>query len=141
MTTATMAAPASKGWNIGLWVATVLLALLYVMGVQFHLFTAPEQAAEMGAVWMTEYPLWFPRMIGVIEIIGIVGLILPAALRIKPHLSVLATWGLLAIQVLAILFHGSRGEFEALPFNAIYVVLAVFVLWGRTKKAPILPKA
>jgi hypothetical protein len=139
--TTTIEVPTSKGWNIGLWVATILLALLYAMGVQFHLFTSPEDAAKMGAVWMTEYPLWFPRAIGVIEIIGIVGLILPAALRIKPHLSIAATWGLLAIQVLAIAFHISRGEFHALPFNAIYLVLCLLIIWGRNKKAPILPKA
>ena len=141
MTATSLEAPVNKGWNIGLWVATVMLALLYVMGVQFHLFTAPEKAAEMGAVWMMEYPLWFPRMIGVIEIIGIVGLIIPAALRIRPGLSVLAAWGLLAIQILAIAFHASRGEFEALPFNAIYVALAALIIWGRNRKAPILPKA
>jgi hypothetical protein len=141
MTTDQMAVPASKGWNIVLWIAMILLALLYIMGVQFHLFTAPEKAAEMGAVWMTEYPIMLPRVIGVIEIIGVVGLILPALTRIKPHLSLWATYGLLAIQVLAIIFHAVRGEFEALPFNAIYVVLALFIIWGRTKKAPILPKA
>jgi putative oxidoreductase len=49
--------------------------------------------------------------------------------------------GLLAIQALAIPFHAIRGEFEPLPFNLIYVALAVLVLWGRTRKATIAPRA
>lgn len=69
------------------------------------------------------------------------GVILPAATRIMPQLTVWAAAGLLAIQALAIPFHILRGEFAALPFNLIYVALAVFVLWGRARKAPIAPRA
>ncbi len=74
------------------------------------------------------------------EILGVMGLILPAATRIQPQLTVWAAKGLLAIQALAIPFHAFRGEFAPLPFNLIYVALAVFVIWGRTRKAPILPR-
>lgn len=130
----------NKGWNIGLWIAAIVLALLYFSGIYFHLLIDPAEAAKMGAVWMSEYPAWFSNSIGIIEIIGVVGLLVPAALRIKPHLSVWAAWGLLAIQPLAIAFHVMRGEFEPLPFNFILVILAILVIWGRTKKAVILPK-
>ena len=94
----------------------------------------------MGAVWMLEVPIALPRFIGVMELLGVIGLILPAATRIQPQLTVWAAKGLLAIQALAIPFHAVRGEFEPLPFNLIYVALAVFVIWGRTRKAPILPR-
>jgi uncharacterized membrane protein len=130
----------NKGWNISLWIAALLLALLYFSGIYFHLLIDPAQGAEMGAVWMSEYPAWFSNSIGIIEIIGVIGLLIPAALRIKPNLSVLAAWGLFAIQPLAIAFHVSRGEFEPLPFNVVLVLLAVFVIWGRSKKAVIQAK-
>ncbi|MCY1667030.1 DoxX family protein [Rhizobium sp. SL86] len=129
----------SPRWTIGLWVAQIALALLYLMGVWMHLFLSPEEAAAMGAIWMSEAPLAFVRFIGVMELLGVIGLILPAATRIKPNLTVLAAVGLLAIQALAIPFHAIRGEFAPLPFNLIYVALAVLVIWGRLRKAPILP--
>jgi hypothetical protein len=138
--TSTAPATPSRGWHIGLWVAQIALAGLYLMGAWFH-FLPADQAAAMGAVWMTEVPIALPRFIGVMEVIGVLGLILPAATRIMPHLTVWAAAGLLAIQALAIPFHAIRGEFEPLPFNLIYVALAVLVLWGRARKAPIAPRA
>jgi hypothetical protein len=138
-TLANTATPSSPRWNIGLWVAQIALALLYLMGAWFH-FLSPEEAAAMGAVWMSDVPIALPRFIGVMEVLGVIGLILPAATRIKPHLTVWAAAGLLAIQALAIPFHAIRGEFEPLPFNLIYVALAVLVIWGRARKAPILAR-
>jgi len=138
--TSTASATSSRGWNIAIWGGQIALAGLYAMGAWFH-FLPPEEAAKMGAVWMTEVPIALPRFIGIMEVLGVLGLILPAATRIMPHLTVWAAAGLLAIQALAIPFHAIRGEFEPLPFNLIYVVLAVFVLWGRARKAPIAPRA
>jgi putative oxidoreductase len=139
MTSTATTAP-SRSWNIAIWAGQIALALLYLMGAWFH-FLSPEEAASMGAVWMQEVPIALPRFIGVMEVLGVLGLILPAATRIMPHLTVWAAAGLLAIQVLAIPFHAIRGEFEPLPFNLIYVALAVFVLWGRARKAPISPRS
>lgn len=138
--TSTASGSPSRGWNIAIWAGQIALAGLYLMGAWFH-FLSPEAAAAMGAVWMAEVPTALPRFIGAMEVLGVIGLILPAATRIMPHLTVLAAAGLLAIQALAIPFHAIRGEFEPLPFNLIYVALAVFVLWGRARKAPIAPRA
>ncbi|TAD87818.1 MAG: DoxX family protein [Alphaproteobacteria bacterium] len=138
--TATSEPTINPRWNLGLWAAQIALALLYLLGVWMHLIVSPQQAVAMGAVWMSEAPLLLVRFIGVMELLGVIGLILPAATRIQPQLTVWAARGLLAIQALAIPFHAVRGEFEPLPFNAIYVALAVFVTWGRTRKVPILPR-
>lgn len=141
MTMITEPAPStSPRWHLALWAAQLTLALLYLMGVWMHLALSPQQAAAMGAVWMSEAPILLVRFIGIMELVGVIGLILPAATRIQPHLSVWAATGLLAIQALAIPFHAIRGEFQPLPFNLIYVALAVFVIWGRSRKAPILPR-
>ncbi|BBE73566.1 DoxX family protein [Oharaeibacter diazotrophicus] len=138
--TSTVSAPTRRGWNVALWAGQIALAALYLMGAWFHSLS-PEEAAKMGAVWMSDVPIALPRFIGAMEVLGVIGLILPAATRIMPHLTVWAAAGLLAIQVLAVPFHALRGEFAPLPFNLIYVALAVFVLWGRTRKAPIAPRA
>lgn len=132
--------PASQRWNLGLWVAQIALAALYLMGVWIHLLLSPEEGAAMGAVWMSEAPLALVRFIGVMELLGVIGLILPTATRIKPQLTVLAAAGLLAIQALAIPFHAFRGELLALPMNLVYAALAALVIWGRSRKVPIPPR-
>lgn len=137
----TATAGPQRRWNVAVWVGQIALAALYMVGAYFHLFLSPQEAATMGAVWMSEVPLLLPRFIGFMELLGVIGLILPAATRIMPHLTVWAATGLLAIQPLAIGFHALRGEFEPLPFNLIYLALAVFVLWGRASRAPIPPRA
>lgn len=126
----------STGWNIGLWVAQIALAALYGMAVYMHLFMSPAELVAMGAAWAENAPIGLIRFIGIAELAGVIGLIVPAATRFKPELTTYAAVGLLAIQILAILFHVVRGEFAVLPFNLIYVALAVLVIWGRTRKAP-----
>lgn len=141
MNNTTATAPSSKKWHIGLWVAQIALALLYASGVWFHLLISPAEAAAMGALWIETAPLPLVRFIGIAELAGVIGLILPAATRIKPKLTTYAAVGLLAIQALAIPFHVIRGEIEPLPFNLVLVALAVLIIWGRSRKAPIAPSA
>lgn len=141
MTNTTQTQQISSKWNIGLWVAQIALAALYGMAAYMKLLMTPEALVQMGLVWVDGAPLWLVRSIGFVELAGAIGLILPAATRIKPELTSLAAVGLLAIQALAIPFHIFRGEFAALPFNLIYVALAVLVIWGRTRKAPITARA
>lgn len=130
----------SKKWHIGLWVAAVALALLYTMSFYMKLFLSPTELVQMGLLWVETAPLALVRFIGAVELLGVIGLILPAATRILPKLSLYAAMGLTAIQVLAIPFHMFRGEFSVLPFNLIYLGLAVLVVWGRSKKAVITPR-
>lgn len=130
----------SKKWHIGLWVAQIALAALYGMAAYMKLVMSPDELMQMGLAWVNGSTITLARVIGFLELLGVIGLILPAATRIMPKFTVYAAIGLLAIQVLAIPFHMVRGEFEALPFNLIYAALAILVIWGRTKKAPIAPR-
>jgi len=139
--TITATSTPNKKWNIGLWVAQVALALLFSMGVYMHLFLSPAEMAAMGAGWAETVPPALIRFIGIAELAGIIGLILPALTKIKPKLTIYAAMGLLAIQVLAIIVHASRGEFSVLPFNFIFAALAVLIIWGRKKKAPLVEKS
>lgn len=139
--TANIETSPSKKWNIGLWVAQIALAGLFSMGVYMHLFLSPAELAAMGAGWAESVPVALIRFIGIAELAGVVGLILPALTRIKPNLTVYAAKGLLLIQVLAIIVHVSRGEFSVLPFNLIFVALALVIIWGRKRKAIITAKS
>lgn len=136
----TGAAPVSKGANIGIWVAQVLGAGLFIMsGVMKTLTPIPELSAMMP--WAGEYSATFVRFIGVVDVAGGLGLLLPSLTRIMPRLTVIAAAACVLLQVLAIGFHAMRGEFEVLPLNVVYIALALTVLWGRGRKAPIAPRS
>ena len=91
--------------------------------------------------WAENAPFLLIKFIGLAEVAGAFGLILPSATRIMPHLTKLAATGLCVIMVLAAGVHIVRGEFEVVPMNVILFALAAFVVWGRTNKAPIEPRA
>lgn len=125
--------------RIALWVAQVLLALLFGMSGALKAFAPVAELARV-IPWSTDMPLWLVRFIGFTEIVGAIGLILPAVTRIKPGLTPLAALGLAVIMLLAAAFHAMRGEFSHIPLILVYGAVAVFVAWGRARKAPITPR-
>ena len=134
-----MSTQSSKGMHIGLWVAQGLMAAMFLMAGFMKLAQPiPELAASLP--WVEEFPELLVRFIGLSEVLGAIGLILPAALRIQPKLTPYAATGLAVVMVLALVFHLSRGEFEAAPMNVILFGILAFIAWGRSKKAPIAPK-
>lgn len=127
-------------WNIGLWVAQVILAAVYVMAGFMKLTQPIDALVASGMAYAGDYPELLTRFIGTMEVLGAIGIILPAATRIAPFLTPLAALGFSAIQVLAIGLHSMRGEFQVLPVNLVLLSLSLFVLWGRSRKAPISPR-
>ncbi|MET0438715.1 MAG: DoxX family protein [Devosia sp.] len=127
-------------WNIGLWVAQVVLAAVYVMAGFMKLTQPIDALVASGMTYAGDYPELLTRFIGTMEVLGAIGIILPAATRILPVLTPLAALGFSTIQVLAIGLHTTRGEFQVLPVNLVLLALSLFVLWGRFRKAPIGPR-
>jgi len=142
MSTATAAAtPQRKTFalTIALWAAQVILAVMFGMG-GFMKMTAPMDTLVQTVPWSADLPVALVRFIGASELAGALGLLLPALTRIKPGLTPLAAAGLATIMLFAAVFHIARGEPEALPFNIGLGALALFVAWGRTRRAPIAPR-
>lgn len=138
MTTTTAAQP-SRGLHLGLWIVQVLLALAFgAAGVMKT--TTPIAELGQKLPWVLELPN-LARFIGVSELAGALGLVLPAATRIQPKLTGIAAAALVLVMVLAAGFHVMKGEFGALPINMVLGALAGFVAWGRLKAAPIAPKS
>lgn len=127
-------------WNIGLWVLQIVLALVYGMAGFMKLSQPIDALVASGMSYAGDYPELLTRFIGTMEVLGAIGVILPAATRIAPWLTPLAALGFSIIQVLAMGLHISRGEFQVLPVNLVLLALALFLLWGRTRKAPIAPR-
>ena len=125
--------------KITLWILQALLALLFAMAGLFKLATPIDELVASGMTYAADYP-WMLYLAGGAEVLGAIGLILPAATRIKPGLTPLAAAGLALVMFLAIGLHLVRGEFAALGGPAVLMALSVFVAWGRWKKAPITPR-
>ena len=119
-----------------LWVLQVLLACFFVMVGYSHAL-APLAQVSQEAVWMQHVPRALSLFIGYAELAGGLGLIIPAATRIAPWLTPLAALGLATIMILAIVFHMVRGEASVVGIQALLAALALFIAWGRWRKAPI----
>lgn len=85
--------------------------------------------------WVTTVPAFLVRFIGLSEVAGALGLLLPGLTKIQPQLtSSRATAGLTVVMILAALFHASRGEFGNIGINVVLGALAAFVAWRRWSK-------
>lgn len=128
----TTAGRKSASMNVALWVVQVLLALLF-------LFTGGLKLV-MPIAAMTKQmtlPGLFLRFLGVAEVLGAIGLILPGLLRIRPGLTPLAAAGLVIIMIGATtLMLKTAGVVMALT-PLVAGLLAVFVAYGRWRLAPL----
>jgi putative oxidoreductase len=129
----------SKVLHVALWVVQVLLAISFGMA-GFMKLTTPISDLTAQMVWPGDIPAALVRFIGASELAAAVGLILPALTRIKPILTAYAGWGLVIVMLLAALFHAGRGEYSGIAFNLVFMALAFFVGWGRSKKVQIAGK-
>lgn len=129
----------NKVMNIALWVAQVLLGAMFLMAGATKAFQ-PVEALEASLPWVTTVSSTLVKFIGISELLGGLGLLLPSILRIKPFLTVWAAIGLAVVMLFAAIFHGSRGEFSAIGVNAVMMAMFLFIAWGRSKKVPILAK-
>ena len=113
-----------------LLILQVLLALLFfVTGVMKIARPKEQLAAQMGWVEDTSQPV--VRLVGVLEILGAVGLILPSLTGILPCLTWLAAAGLALTMMGAALTNYRLKEFSKIGLNVVLLGLALFVLVGR----------
>jgi hypothetical protein len=119
-----------------LWIVQVLLALAYLMAGVLKA-TQPLDMLSKRMSWVRATPAGLVRFIGVAELLGAIGIILPLATGILPWLTVAAAIGLVIVQLCAIVFHLARGEARVLPGNVVLLVLALFVVIGRVAIVPI----
>ena len=116
--------------NVFLWILQgVLAALFAAAGVTKA--TQPREKLIAQLPWVSDVSTPVVRLIGVAELAGALGLILPGAFDIATVLSPLAATGLAVIMVLAMGLHARRKEPQAIGFNAILLIVAAVIAWGR----------
>ena len=124
--------------NTVIWIAQILLALLFLMAGLMKL-TQPLDKLQARMAWIESiHPRSLVRVIGLLEMAGAVGVILPAVTGIVPVLTPLAAAGLVLTMIGALALHLRRGDaiVRAVP-SVVLLALAIFVMYGRFVAAPL----
>jgi hypothetical protein len=114
-----------------LWIVQGLLALLFLFAGGMKLVQPIEALTEQMPL-----PGLFVRFIGVAEVLGAIGLILPGLLRIRPGLTPLAAAGLVIIMIGATVLTLASGEVVLALIPLVVGLLLAFVAYGRWRLAP-----
>lgn len=123
--------------NILLWILQILLGLLFLFSGAMKFVMS---VAEMNRQAPVVLPSIFLHFIGVCEVLGGFGLILPSLLRIEPKLTPLAAAGLAIITIGATVITIMGGMVAMAMFPLVTALLCIFVAYGRWKVAPIAGK-
>lgn len=117
--------------NLALWIVAIVLAAVFVGSGLMKQFVPKEKLVASGQGWAADYGSTNIRLIGLAEILGAIGLVLPAAVHIAPILVPLAATGLVLVMAGAAVVHARRNEPMNVAVNLVLLALAVFVAWGR----------
>ena len=124
--------------NLALWVIAGVLAVVFVAGGVSKLTMPKEKlAAAPGGEWVQDFSPGALEALGVLDLLGAAGLILPAALDIAPVLVPLAAVGLVLLRVGAVITRLRHHKaVKVIVLNLAYLALAGFVAWGRFGPEP-----
>ena len=117
--------------HYALWIVQALLALIFLFAGGMKLVLPLEALAGQ-----TPLPGWFMWFIGVAEVLGAIGLILPWLLRIRPGLTPLAAAGLVIIMIGATVLTLASSDVASALIPLVVGLLAAFVAYGRWRLTP-----
>lgn len=117
--------------NITLWIVAAVLAMAFLAAGLMKISQPQEKLAASGMAWTEDFNSRAVKAIGLAEVLGALGLILPAVTGIATFLVPLAATGLAIVMVGAISTHIKRGENQAVVINAVLGAMALIVAVGR----------
>ena len=115
--------------NIVLWIIQILLALLFIFAGVTKLFPIMTMPPPPPGMWMP--PIWFLKFIGLCELLGGLGLVLPGLVRRYQYLTPLAAVGLLIIMIGAVVISAMTMGIASAITPLIVGILLAFVAYGR----------
>lgn len=125
--------------NVLLWVLQVALGIYFFVTGILHFVVPPGLPEQLS--WMYDLSPALHYISGTAEILGGLGLVLPALTRIRPGLTVLAASGLVLVMLGAAFYHLQRGEFLNIGMNLLLAIIAAFIAYGRWRMSPIQERA
>ncbi|MEZ7126281.1 DoxX family protein [Nonomuraea sp. AD125B] len=116
--------------NVAYWIVAGLLALFYLYAGGVKVVRSRERLRPMMA-WVDDTPMPAVRGIGVIEVLGAIGLILPPLTRIASWLALAAAIGFVVLQIGATALHLRRGD-RQIALNITLLLAAALTAWLAT---------
>jgi DoxX-like family len=113
------------------WIVAALLAVFYLYAGGIKVVRSKDRLRPMMG-WIDAVPLPLTRAIGVLEVLGALGLVLPPLTGVAPGLALAAAVGLVLVQLGGIALHLSRGEARLIGLNVVLLVLALAAVWLAT---------
>lgn len=117
--------------NIVLWIIQILLALLFLFAGVTKLLPIMTMPPPPPNMWIP--PMWFLKFIGLCEVLGALGLVLPGLFRRQQYLTVLAAIGLTIIMIGAVVISVTTMGVATAITPLIVGILCVFVAYGRRR--------
>jgi uncharacterized membrane protein YphA (DoxX/SURF4 family) len=122
--------------NILLWVLQILAALLYAASGIMKVFMFDKVSADVPSFGALPRKAW--TVLGIVELICVVGLIVPSAFNWHPKLTVLAAAILAVESPVFIGVHVKYGETASVIMSVVLGLLMAFIAYGRLILQPIL---
>ncbi|MCQ1947441.1 MULTISPECIES: DoxX family protein [unclassified Arthrobacter] len=116
--------------SLVLWLVQLLLALLFA-GVGFVKIFQGYARLRENLRWPEDFSPATVKLIGVLEVLGAAGLVIPEATGVLPVLTPIAASALTLLMALAVLVHARRGERNRIALGVILMVLSLVVALGR----------
>jgi len=110
------------------WIVAGLLAVFYLYSGAMKIVRSRAGLQPM-MHWVERAPMPAVKVIGVLEVLGALGLILPPITDIAPWLALAAAIGLVLVQIGATVLHLVRGEARQIGLNIALLVLAGVAVW------------
>lgn len=126
--------------NVVLWIVQVLLAVAFLIVGGMKLGMPPEDLVANGFTFADDLPLGLVRFIGLVEIAGAIGLLLPSMLRVQPKLTVVSAASLAFLMLLGVITYLWLGNAAMLWAPLVLGLLSAFVAWGRSSRAEIVQR-
>lgn len=122
--------------NIAIWIAQILLALAFA-GSGISKLVQPYEKLATQMAYVNDFTPGVMRAIGAWEVLGAIGVVLPAWTGILPWLTPLAAAGLAVNMGGAMATHLRRKEYPMIVANLVLLALAAFVVYGRLVVVPL----
>jgi uncharacterized membrane protein YphA (DoxX/SURF4 family) len=119
--------------NIALWIVQALLAALFLFAGGSKFVMSVEEMTKQ----MPSMPGWFLHFIGVVEILGALGLVLPGIFRVRPGLTPLSAAGLAIVMIGAVVITVMTADVTMALLPLVVGILCAFVAYGRWRLAPL----
>jgi uncharacterized membrane protein YphA (DoxX/SURF4 family) len=116
--------------NVAIWVLQILLALAF-LAAGLTKISQPRQKLATNMGWVEDFTDPAVRSIGTLEILGALGLLVPALTGVATVLVPIAAVGLALLMIGAAATHRRRGELPMIGINTVLLLLAVVVAWAR----------